>query len=55
MNFQPCNACGLEAIMTQLCFKADAGRRIAYDGNLEIDMVTGEVVSCGIESGYGIF
>ena len=37
--------------MTHLCFRADAGRRIAYDGDLEICVDTGEVVGCGVESG----
>ena len=40
-------------MVTHLSFKADAGRRIAYDGDLEIDVATGEVTS-GIESGYEI-
>ena len=40
--------------MTHLSFKADDGRRIAYDGDLEICGDTGEVVGCGIESGYKI-
>ena len=28
--------CGLEAIMTKLCFKADAACKIVHDGDLEI-------------------
>ena len=47
-DFRPCATCGLEALM---CLKAAAERRIAYKGDLEIDVATGEVVGCGIESG----
>ena len=53
-DYRPCVNCGLEAMMTHLSFKAAAGYRIIYDGDLEIDVATGEVVSCGIESGYKI-
>ena len=54
-DIRPCNVCGLEAIMTHLCFKADARRKIAYDGDSEIDVATGDVVGRGVESGCKLF
>lgn len=49
-DFRVCNDCGLEAYMTHLSFKAEAEkRRIAYDGDLEIDIDTGEIVGCAVD------
>ena len=54
-DFRPCDDCGLEALMTHLCFKADAEREIVYDGDMEIDAASGEIVGCGVEGGYRNF
>ena len=50
-DFRLCNACGLEAIMMHLCFKADVGREISYDygDDLETDAASGEVVGYGVD------
>ena len=50
-HFRPCNDCGLEALMTHLCFKADVERRIVYDGDLEVDVDSGEILSCEVDYG----
>ena len=47
-DFPPCNECGLKALMTHLIFKANSQCKIIYDGELEIDAETGEVVSWGV-------
>ena len=49
--FPVCNQCGLEAYMTHFFFKADAKqRKVIYDGDLEIDAETGEVIGCEVET-----
>ena len=48
-DFPVCNDCGLKALMTHLSFKADAEqRKLAYDGDLEFDAETGELVDCEV-------
>ena len=47
-DFRPCNDCGLEAYMTHLSFKAAAQERV-HDGDLEVDVMTGEVVGCEVD------
>ena len=42
-DFPICNECGLQRYVTHLCFKAEA-RKIAYDGDMEVDVETGEVL-----------
>ena len=41
-DFRPCDDCGLGALMTHLCFKADM--TIVYDGDMEIDAASGKIV-----------
>jgi len=47
-DIPPCNACGLEALATHLSFKAKE-RKIVYDGDLEFDAETGELLGCLVE------
>ena len=47
-DFPICNECGLQRLVTHLCFKADQSR-IAYDGDMTIDVDTGEVLACKVE------
>ena len=50
-DFPVCNDCGLEAYMTHLSFKADAKqRKVVYDGDLEFDAETGEVLGCEVDT-----
>ena len=46
-DFPVCNECGLKALVTHLCFKADAEerRRIIVDEDIEFDVDTGEVLA----------
>ena len=49
-DFPICNECGLKALTTHLCFKADREKRkIAHVDGIEIDVETGEVL------GYEVF
>jgi len=47
-GFPLCNECGLKALTTHLRFRAAAkARKTVYDGDLEFDEETGELLGCG--------
>jgi len=49
-DFLPCDACGLKALTTHLSFKAEANqRKIIYDGDLEFDAETEELLGCLVD------
>ena len=48
-DFPICYDCGLKAVMSHLVFKDSARRKIAYDGYLEIDADTEEVIGCEVD------
>jgi len=48
-DFPICNECGLQQLVTHLCFKADAKRKIIYDGDLKLDAGTGEVLEYEVD------
>ena len=43
-DFPICNECGLRRLVTHLCFKGDAYRKIAHVDDVKIDVGTGEVI-----------
>ena len=50
MDFPVCSECRVKALVTHLKFKADAEmRKVAYDGDMKIDVETGEVLENDVD------